>query len=68
MIGVFDTKKRMDEAFKRTQRPGETVKIESQVFDNVDRAVGALQGRHPKFVMEGLNNFQMAEMKTTPST
>jgi len=68
MIGVFDTKERMDKAFKRTQRPGETVKIESQVFDNVDRAVGALQGRHPKFVMEGLNNFQMAEMKTTPST
>jgi len=39
MIGVFDTKERMDEALKRPHRPGETVKIESQVFDNGGRAV-----------------------------
>jgi hypothetical protein len=68
MIGVFDTKERMDEVFKRSQRPGEMVKIESQVFDNFDRAIGALQGRYPKLTMEDLNDFQMAEIKATPST
>jgi hypothetical protein len=68
MIGVFDTKERMEEAFKRTQRPEEMAKIEAQGFDNLDRAIGALQGRYPKLTMGNLNDFQMAEIKATPST
>jgi len=68
MIGIFDTTKRMEEAFKKTQRPGEMAKIEAQGFDNFDRAMGALQGRYPDLTMGDLNDFQMAEQRTTHST
>ena len=57
MIGVFDTTKRMEEAFKKTQRPGEMAKIEAQGLDNFDRAMGALQGRYPDLAMGDLNDF-----------
>ena len=35
-------------------------------FDTPERAVGAIQGRYPDFVMNGMNDFTMAKIKDPP--
>ena len=51
MIGVFKSEQTMDKAFERTKRPGEETEIESQRFHTPERAMGAIQGKYPDFVM-----------------
>ena len=45
---------------RKTRRLGENIKIESQTFSTPERAVGAIQGRHPDFVQGRMNDFKMA--------
>jgi hypothetical protein len=63
IIGVFSAKEELDNALKKSQRPGEMAKIELQRFDNFDRAMGALQGKFPNHTMRALNDYQMGETK-----
>jgi hypothetical protein len=52
MVEIFKTEESMMEAYEKTRRPGETIEIESQPFSSPERAVGAIQVRHPDFVRE----------------
>ena len=67
MVGVFRSNEELEEAFRRTKRPGESVKIESQEFGSTELAVGALMGRHPDFIMTGMIEFTMAKVKDPPA-
>ena len=67
MIGVFKSERALEKAFEKTKRPGERTEVESQIFDSPERAVGALLGRHPDFVMNGMNDFTMAKIKDPPT-
>ena len=67
MIGVFKSNRHLEKAFEKIKRPGERIEVESQIFDTPERAVGAIQGRHPDFVMNGMNEFKMARIKESPT-
>jgi len=66
LIGVFNSKKKMNRAYERTKRPGEEIAVESQGFDTPETAVDAIKGKYPDFVITGMNEFQMARIKEAP--
>jgi hypothetical protein len=63
IIGIFKTKEDLDKACEKTSRPGENLKVESQSISTSERAVGAIQVRHPDFVRGRMNDFKMATIK-----
>jgi hypothetical protein len=63
VVGIFKTKESMKRAYERIRRPGENIKTESQAFSTPERAVGAIQVRHPDFVRGRMNDFKMATIK-----
>ena len=63
VVGIFKTEKSMMEAYEKTRWPKETIEIESQPFSSPERAVGAIQVRHPDFVRGRMNDFKMATIK-----
>jgi hypothetical protein len=65
MVGIFKTEESMMRAYEKTRRPGENIEIESQKFSTPERAVGAIQVRHPDFVWGRMNDFKMATIKGT---
>jgi hypothetical protein len=50
-------------AYEKTRRPGENIKVEPQALSTPERAAGAIQGRHPDFVLGRMNDFKMATIK-----
>ena len=63
MVGIFKTEESMMRAYEKTRRPGENIKIESHAFSTPERAVGAIQVRHPDFIRGRMTDFKMTTIK-----